>query len=161
MSRGRWKSISQNSQWYSYRKYHSYVHESTPPFSPTENTILTAAVAHVPAKGFNVDALVCGARDVGYRDISVNLFPTGAFALVRYHLITQRLALANANPSGENQVGIAANVRRLALQRLHGNKLIAHRWQEVVAYPRLYLAVANTLIGACFDGHTIPPSHLS
>ena len=114
------------------RRYHSYEHESPPPFTPTENAILSAGVAHVPAHGFTIDALTNGARDVGYRDVSVNLFPAGAFALVQHHLITQRLSLGGINKSSIDQdLGIAANIKKLAMKRLHGNKSIIHRWQEV------------------------------
>lgn len=112
--------------------YHSYEHETPPPFTPTENAILSAALPHVPSHGFTNTALVHGARDAGYLDVSVNLFPTGAFALVNHHLVTQRLALAQHAPSTEQQpLNIAANVRNLTLRRLHANKPIVHRWQEV------------------------------
>lgn len=114
------------------RQYHSYEHETAPPFPPTENAILSAGLAHVPTQGFSIDALACGARDVGYRDVSVNLFPAGAFALVQYHLVTQRLALCNSNePSVDHDRGIAANIKDLALKRLRANRAIIHRWQEV------------------------------
>ena len=114
------------------RNYHSYEHETPPPFTPTENAILSAALSHVPSHGFTNTALVHGARDAGYLDVSVNLFPTGAFALVNHHLVTQRLALAQHAPSAEElPLNIAANVRILTLRRLHVNKPIIHRWQEV------------------------------
>ncbi len=114
------------------RQYHSYEHETAPPFPPTENAILSASLSHVPTQGFSIDALACGARDVGYRDVSVNLFPAGAFALVQYHLVTQRLALGNGNePDIDHDRGVTANIKNLALQRLRANGAIIHRWQEV------------------------------
>lgn len=114
------------------RRYHSYEHETAPPFPPTENAILSAGLAHVPIQGFSIDALVCGARDVGYQDVSVNLFPAGAFALVQYHLVTQRLALGNSNESGvDHDRAVATNIKNLALKRLHANRAIIHRWQDV------------------------------
>ena len=95
--------------------------------------ILAAAINHVPAYGFTDTALSSGIRDAGYPDVSANLFPEGVFALVKYHLITQRSALsrnAPAPPPTESS-SILDMVRRLTLQRLHANKPIIHRWQEV------------------------------
>ena len=113
--------------------YHSYEHETPAPFTPTENAILSAALSHVPSHGFTTTALVHGARDAGYLDVSVNLFPTGAFALVNHHLVTQRLALARQALFTEEKepLNIAANVKTLTLRRLHANKPIIHRLQEV------------------------------
>ena len=117
------------------RQYHSYEHESAPPFTSTENAILSAGLSHVPTEGFTIDALANGARDVGYRDISVNLFPSGAFALVQHHLVTQRLALGHdRSPKTKEGHGLAENIKELALKRLKGNKAIIHRWQEVGFY---------------------------
>ena len=115
------------------RSYHSYEHEAPPPFNPTEDAILSAALAHVPTHGFTTTALTQGARDAGYLDISTNLFPTGAFSIVNYHLVTQRLALAKHTSSLQPQTDITARIRSLALHRLHANKLIIHRWQEALA----------------------------
>ena len=115
------------------RSYHSYEHEAPPPFNPTEDAILSAALSHVPTHGFTTTALTQGARDAGYLDISTNLFPTGAFSLVNYHLVTQRLALAKHAASLEPRTDITANIRALALRRLHANTPIIHRWQEALA----------------------------
>lgn len=126
------------------RQYHSYEHETAPPFPPTENAILSAGLAHVPTQGFSIDALACGARDVGYRDVSVNLFPAGAFALIQYHLVTQRLALGESNRLGvDHDRGVAANIKNLALKRLHANRAIIHRWQEVSPINHIYRARSN------------------
>lgn len=119
--------------------YHSYDQAVPSPFTPTENAILSAALAHVPAHGFTATTLSRGARDVGYLDASVNLFPTGAFALVQYHLATQRLALAQDRCSGNTPPTIAAEIRRLAWKRLSANAPLIHRWQEV--RPRFSAAV--------------------
>ena len=110
-------------------QYHSYEHEKVPSFAPTETSILSAGLALIPELGFTHDALIQGARDAGYRDISTNLFPDGIFALVRYHLATQRLALANEHV--DQDLGTALQVKELALKRLHANAPIIHRWQEV------------------------------
>ena len=116
------------------RTYHSYEHNAPPPFPPAENAILSAAIPHVPTHGFTAAALSHGARDVGYLDASINLFPAGAFALVNYHLVAQRLALADYHSTTANQQaggGVAEQVEALAWQRLQANKPIVHRWQEV------------------------------
>lgn len=112
--------------------YHSYDYEAPPPFPAVETAILSAALAHVPTQGFTTAALCHGARDANYRDVSINLFPSGAFALVNYHLVTQRLALAKSHPphSGHS-ASIGAEVRRLVWTRLYANVPIIHRWQEV------------------------------
>ena len=116
---------------YTNRSYHSYEHDEPPPLDEAESAILSAAMAHVPMHGFTTTALSHGARDAGYLDASVNLFPKGAFDLVKYHLITQRLALKDRVQFPEQKLGVGAKVRLLALQRLWANKSIIHRWQEV------------------------------
>lgn len=113
------------------RPYHSYEEKATPPFTPSETAILSAAFSHVPSLGFTTTALAQGAKDAGYLDASVNLFPSGAFALVNYHLVTCRLALAKCQPSHHQSQSIAEQVKMLALKRLHANASIIHRWQEV------------------------------
>lgn len=113
------------------RPYHSYEYESPPPFPAVETAILSAALAHVPTHGFTTTALCHGARDANYRDVSINLFPAGAFTLVNYHLLTQRLALAKSCPSPNKPADIGAEVRRLVWKRLYANVPIIHRWQEV------------------------------
>lgn len=115
------------------RSYHSYEHQAPPPFNPTEDAILSAALAHVPTHGFTTTALAQGARDAGYLDISTNLFPSGAFSIVNHHLVTQRLALAKHASSLQPQTDITTNIRSLALRRLHANEPIIHRWQEALA----------------------------
>ena len=127
------------------RTYHSYEHEPPPlPFTPTESAILSAALTHhVPTHGFTTAALTRGARDAGYLDVSTNLFPAGAFALVNYHLITQRLALAKhasslpsppaAAAAAAQTDHITANIRTLTLHRLRANEPIIHRWPEALA----------------------------
>ena len=123
------------------RLFHSHeAHDShnppPPPFPPAETAILSAALTHVPTHGFTTAALSHGARDAGYLDVSVNLFPAGAVALVNYHLVTQRLALAQHHRCGRGEAELSrsmmnAEVRRLAWTRLQANTPIIHRWQEV------------------------------
>lgn len=128
---------------YAHRSYHSYEHNEPSPFNETENAILSAALTHVPTHGFTTTSLLHGARDAGYLHASLNLFPRGAFDLVNYHLVTQRLALNNHVQFPEQKLGVGAKVRLLALQRLWRNKPIIHRWQEVRrqrASPQLFMS---------------------
>lgn len=115
------------------RAYHSYEHDRTPPYTDAENAILAAAITHVPTQGFTTTALVNGARDAGYLDVSANLLPAGGFSLIKYHLVTQRLALGKDDPphSAEEPKNVLRNVRALSLKRLRANEPIIHRWQEV------------------------------
>ncbi|RYP06317.1 hypothetical protein DL765_009533 [Monosporascus sp. GIB2] len=132
------------------RPYHSHDHPPPPGiFNAAENAILSAAYAHVPEHGFTQRALSYGARDAGYPDISTNLLPEGPFSLIRYHLVTQREALApkskeifNINPStnpashdgdaaSATHWNVSDKVERLTWERLLGNRDVNHRWQEV------------------------------
>lgn len=116
------------------RFYHSYEHDQAPPFNPTEDRILSAALSYVPTHGFTTIAITKGLRDSGYLDVSKNLFPAGALSIITYHLVSQRLALAKHVPSTtEPHANISSNIRTLALRRLHANKSIIHRWQEALA----------------------------
>ncbi|RYO75633.1 hypothetical protein DL764_010358 [Monosporascus ibericus] len=134
------------------RPYHSHDHPPSPGvFNAAENAILSAAYAHVPEHGFTQRALSLGARDAGYPDISTNLLPEGSFGLIRYHLVTQREALApkskeifnsNAATTLTSRIGDAASathwevsdkVERLTWERLLGNRGVNHRWQEALA----------------------------
>lgn len=119
------------------RSYHSYDHPPPPgPFTTTESTILSASLPHIPSHGFTLTSLSLGAKDVGYIDASTNLFPQGPFALVHYHLLTQRLSLAEKKDmldigEGEKVLGTGAKVKNLTWERLIANREIVHRWQEV------------------------------
>jgi ubiquinone biosynthesis protein COQ9 len=121
----------------SLRKYHSY--DRPPPpgsFNTTETAILSASLSHVPLHGFTNTSLALGAKDAGYLDVSTNLFPKGAFSIVHYHLVTQRLRLGEHSrilQTGENgkPLGIGAKVKALTWARLLSNEPIIHRWQEV------------------------------
>ncbi|KAI4135825.1 MAG: hypothetical protein LQ347_000328 [Umbilicaria vellea] len=93
---------------YAHRSYHSYEHDEAPPFNETENAILSAALTHVPTHGFTTTSLLHGARDAGYLDASVNLFPRAAFDLVNYYLITQRLALKDHVQFPKQKLGVGA-----------------------------------------------------
>ncbi|KAF2197069.1 ubiquinone biosynthesis protein COQ9 [Delitschia confertaspora ATCC 74209] len=121
------------------RLYHSYEYAQPPPFSPAESAILSSAIAHVPDHGFSSSALSLGARDAGYLDASTNLFSRGAFDLINYHLVSQRISLKDAvqfpgeAEQGPGKLGIGSKVRALTLARLRANRPIIHRWQEALA----------------------------
>ncbi|RMZ26516.1 hypothetical protein D0859_09423 [Hortaea werneckii] len=132
--------------------YHSYepTEQEPLPYRPAESAILSAALTtHVPRHGFTPEALRLGAKDVGYLDISANLFPAGAFELVKFRLVTQRLALKDrvqfpspptstatpGGPAGSNSSpGVGTKVRTLILSRLRANLetgTIPH-WQQAL-----------------------------
>jgi ubiquinone biosynthesis protein COQ9 len=120
------------------RCYHSYDHSTPPsPLTDAERTILVAAYKHVPEHGFSQRALTLGAKDANYLDISTSLLPDGAFSLVRYHLYTQREALADiarelfGTEETVSQPKVSDRVEILTWERLMGNRHIIHRWQEV------------------------------
>ena len=114
------------------KAYHSYGYSQSTTFSPTESSILSAALTHVPVHGFTDTALYCGASDAGFPEVSVNVFPRGAFDLISYHLITQRLSLRHLVQYQEgSKVVVGAKVRRLVLQRLQANKHMIRHWQQV------------------------------
>ncbi|KAI9728273.1 MAG: Ubiquinone biosynthesis protein coq9, mitochondrial [Cirrosporium novae-zelandiae] len=113
------------------RSYYSHEHPSPEPFPPIESSILSASLVHVPAHGFSETALQLGARDAGYLPASLQLFPRGAFDLINYYLIIQRLALKDHVQFPDETTGVAARVRTLMLERLRANKDIIHQWQDV------------------------------
>lgn len=117
------------------RPFHSYDHPPPPgSFTPVEKDILAAAFKHVPEHGFSHKAIGLGARDAGYLDISATVIPDGPFGLIRYHLVTQREALAARSQAlfpEPNQPGIGARVEALTWERLMANKKVLDRWQEV------------------------------
>ena len=135
-----------------YRLYHSHEHASHAPLPPTESIILSSALKHVPVHGFTNRSLSLGAQDAGYLPISINLFPKGAFSLVQYHLITQRLALSDhfqrpRNPPTQTlpPETISENIRHIALRRLHGNAPYISHYQSAVALLSLPTNISSGL----------------
>lgn len=126
--------------------YHSYEHIEPPPYRETESAILSSALAHVPVHGFTQHALTLGAKEAGYLDISTNLFPRGAYDLVMYHLVTQRLALKDRIQFPEN-VGVGRKVRSLVLERLRANADagVVGRWQEALGLMSLAENIPSSL----------------
>ena len=122
-----------------HRFYHSHEHTPPAPFTPTESAILSSALKNVPIHGFTTQSLSLGAQDAGYLSISTNLFSKGAFSLVQYHLIAQRLALSDRfqrpeiPPTLNESPTITENIHRIVLQRLHGNAPYIHHYQSAIA----------------------------
>ncbi|RWA06561.1 hypothetical protein EKO27_g8547 [Xylaria grammica] len=108
------------------QRYHSYDHPAPAGiFNASEQAILSAAYKHVPEHGFTQHALT-------------NLVPNGPFGLIRYHLVTQREALAPRREAifsedASAATTVPARVERLTWERLLGNRDVNHRWQEALA----------------------------
>ena len=114
------------------RSYHSEHHPELPPFLPVQTAILSASLNRVPECGFSSQALSLGAKDAGYLEVSVQLFPRGVYDLINFHLVTQRLALKDrVQFPVDTKLGIGKKVRVLTLERLKANKDIIHQWQAV------------------------------
>jgi ubiquinone biosynthesis protein COQ9 len=114
------------------RSYHSKHHPDPQPFPPTQTAILSAALNRVPEYGFTSRALSLGARDAGYLEASAQLFPRGAYDLINFHLVTQRLALKDrVQFPADAKLGVGKKVRVLTLERLQANKEVIHQWQAV------------------------------
>ncbi|EXJ88903.1 hypothetical protein A1O3_01967 [Capronia epimyces CBS 606.96] len=120
------------------RSYFSIHHPDPPPYPETHDRILSAAIRRVPEHGFSEEALVLGAKDAGYLDVTVQLFRRGVFDLIKYHLINQRLALKDnvQFPEGAT-LGLGAKVKTLAMARLRANADVIHQWQGALGYMSL------------------------
>ncbi|KIW89414.1 rpsU-divergently transcribed protein [Cladophialophora bantiana CBS 173.52] len=112
------------------RTYFSIHHPDPPPFPETQDRILSAAISRVPQHGFTEMALALGAKDAGYLDVTIQLFPRGVFDLINYHLVTQRLALKDTVqfPKGST-LGLGAKLKTLTMARLRANADVIHQWQ--------------------------------
>jgi len=120
------------------RSYFSIHHPDRPPFPEAQDKILAAAIARVPEYGFTEESLVLGAKDAGYLDVTVQLFPRGVFDLIRYHLVTQRLALKHNVQFPEGiHLGLGAKIRTLAMARLRANADVIHQWQGALGHMSL------------------------
>jgi ubiquinone biosynthesis protein COQ9 len=114
------------------RTYYSDYHPEPTPFPDAQEKILDAAMRHVPLQGFTSKALTEGAKDSGYLEVSVQLFPRGVFDLINYHLVTQRLALRDrVQFPGDLKLDMGQKVRILILDRLRANEKTIHKWQDV------------------------------
>ncbi|RCI11446.1 hypothetical protein L249_7470 [Ophiocordyceps polyrhachis-furcata BCC 54312] len=121
------------------RCFHSYEHATptNPPFSAVEDAILAASYRHVPEHGFSQRTLRLGAHDAGYLDISPAALPEGVFGLIRYHLVTKRLALAERSrhlfTNHQQPLSVDTAVAELTWARLKENVAVISRWQEALA----------------------------
>lgn len=130
------------------RGYHSESHPSPDPpadiYTPEQSDILSAALKHVPNHGFSTESVKMGAREAGYLDVSLQLFPRGAeLELVLYWLASRRGLLKQKVESGNifgvgqdfstsnSPVEVNERVKILIMERLKMNGEILHHWQDV------------------------------
>ena len=134
-------------------KYHSYNHPPPPgPFNEVETAILSKSLPLISNTGFTPETLHLGAKEAGYLDASLNLFPSGAFSLVHYYLYTQRQSLQNntdiINPpltEGKKPPGVGAKVKSLTLARLLSNEPVIHKLPEALALMSLAGNIPSSL----------------
>ncbi|KAF7588312.1 Ubiquinone biosynthesis protein coq9, mitochondrial [Aspergillus hancockii] len=121
------------------RPYHSEHHPESPPheYTNSQTTILSAALRHVPAHGFTTVALTLGARDSGFLDVSVQLFPRSEFDLVLFWLASRRgllrAAVEDGLFEGDKAWSVEKKVKVLIMERLRMNAEIRHQWQDALA----------------------------
>ncbi|KAJ9655623.1 Ubiquinone biosynthesis protein coq9, mitochondrial [Neophaeococcomyces mojaviensis] len=120
------------------RTYYSIHHPDPPPFPPVQATILASAIQHVPRLGFTQAAVTAGAQSTGYLEASTLLFPRGPFDLIRYHLVTERLALKDrVQFPADSKLGLTEKVKKLVVARLIANKDIIGHWQGALGHMSL------------------------
>ncbi|KAE8356897.1 COQ9-domain-containing protein [Aspergillus coremiiformis] len=127
------------------RSYHSEHHPDLPPheYTNSQTTILSAALRHVPTHGFTRNALTLGARDSGFLDVSVQLFPRGEFDLVLFWLASRRGLLRASVEDGlfekdervmaGQTLSVEEKTKLLIIKRLKMNTEIRHQWQDALA----------------------------
>ncbi|PWY69768.1 ubiquinone biosynthesis protein COQ9 [Aspergillus heteromorphus CBS 117.55] len=124
------------------RTYHS-AHHPAPlhEYSNSQTTILSASLRHVPTHGFSRDALTLGARDAGFLDVSVQLFPRGEFDLILFWLASRRGllrsrvendALLQAQDGGA-PLSVDEKIKVLIMERLRMNEEVRDKWQDALA----------------------------
>ncbi|PGH30442.1 rpsU-divergently transcribed protein [[Emmonsia] crescens] len=142
------------------RPYHSSFHPTPEPptdtYTPEQSAILSAAVNHIPEHGFTTHSLTLGARDAGYLDVSLQLFPDGGeIELISYWLGSRRGMLRRKVESGEmfgkSEAGEAGGLRVeekvvvLILERLKMNEEIIEHWQDALATMSLPFNIAPSI----------------
>ena len=122
------------------RKYHSDGLEQSRAQTNTESDILNAAIKLVPEHGFSVQALRLGAQQTGYPTISASYFADGPFALVKHHLVAERLALSKRFQRPELPAedyrapkDVIERVRAITLSRLLANEPLITQYQSALA----------------------------
>lgn len=123
------------------RTYHSRFHAPLPTheYTNSQSTILAAALEHIPEHGFTKDALIMGARDMGFLDVSIQLFTRQEMDLVLYWLASRRGLLRAKVQNGlfeGKQMSVDEKIKTLVIERLRMNSPIIHRWQDVRGTPR-------------------------
>ncbi|KAJ6014576.1 hypothetical protein N7540_009167 [Penicillium herquei] len=123
------------------RSYHSDLHPPLPPHSYTnsQTAILEAALSHVPTHGFTNTSLTLGARDAGFLDVSVQLFPRGEFDLILFWLASRR-GLLRAKVESDvdffktgGDLDVNGKIKLLILERLRMNQSVRDQWQDALA----------------------------
>ncbi|OAL75319.1 hypothetical protein A7D00_0918 [Trichophyton violaceum] len=138
------------------RSYHhsaSDLSSSNAHFSPEQASILSLALGdHVPRLGFTTEAVVLAAQDVGYPEVSLQLFPRGGeIELIIYWLSTRRALLKEKVQSGgifdaEGQkLSVDQKVKRLVMERLKMNSGIIQHWQDALALMSLPTNISSSL----------------
>ncbi|PLB50243.1 ubiquinone biosynthesis protein COQ9 [Aspergillus steynii IBT 23096] len=121
------------------RSYHSQHHPDPPvhEYTNSQTTILSAALRHIPQHGFTRDALTLGARDAGFLDVSVQLFPRAEFDLILFWLASRRGLLRASVDDGlllpYADASVDQKIKVLLMERLRMNVDIRHQWQDALA----------------------------
>lgn len=119
------------------RSYHSQHHPDPPvhEYTNSQTTILSAALRHIPQHGFTRDALTLGARDAGFLDVSIQLFPRAEFDLILFWLASRRGLLRASVDDGllrpYADASVEEKIKVLLMERLRMNVDIRHQWQDV------------------------------
>ncbi|OAX82276.1 rpsU-divergently transcribed protein [Emergomyces africanus] len=142
------------------RPYHSSFHPTAEPpadtYTPEQSAILSAAVNHIPEHGFTTHSLTLGAREAGYLDASLQLFPNGGeIELITYWLGSRRGLLRRKAESGElfgkpeagevRGLSVEEKVVVLILERLKMNEEIIEHWQDALATMSLPFNIAPSI----------------
>lgn len=134
------------------RPYHSTLHPRLPDheYNNSQTAILSAALHHIPEHGFSSEALTLGARDAGFLDVSVQLFPRAEFDLILFWLASRRGLLrakveegtlfrrvADISGRDVSSYSVEEKCRILVMERLRMNVDIKGQWQGV-SFPNLF-----------------------
>lgn len=128
------------------RSYHSSLHSPLPlhTYNNSQISILEASLAHIPTHGFTSTALTLGARDAGFLDVSVQLFPRAEFDLILFWLASRRGLLrakapevlaAAATEKAVESLDVDTKIKVLIMERLRLNEPIRDQWQDVLTLP--------------------------
>ena len=134
------------------RSYHSSLHSPLPlhTYNNSQISILEASLPHIPVHGFTSTALTLGARDAGFLDVSIQLFPRAEFDLILFWLANRRgllrakasevlTAAAAATEKGIESLDVDTKIKILIMERLRLNEPIRDQWQDVLPPPPLSL----------------------